>query len=132
MRRNFMARRLWHHCRGSAHPKDVHGPGPGPQLVQPVAYCLRGDRARHACGLERLVAESEARRQHRRVRTARAVRGSVGMAFARELDDLITVEEHVRALLAVPTGDDHDPCTERMDASGQLLCVGGVAELCED
>ena len=82
-----------------ARPSTSTGPAPAPSVAQAVADRVGGDapwpRARAASSV---VAEREPRGERRGVRAARAVRGAVGVALARELDDALAVEEHVGRL----------------------------------
>ena len=53
------------------------------------------------------------------MRAAGPVRGAAHVALARDLHELLAVEEHVDSLLAVPSGDDDGGRPERVNARGR-------------
>jgi len=59
------------------------------------------------------------------------VRRSVGVALARDLDDLTAIEEHVGRLGAVAAGDDHDLGAEGVYGAGQRDRAGELGVVVE-
>ena len=95
--------------------EHVDGPGPGPDLGQPLGDGPTGELLRVLGGLQRRVPPRQPRREHRGVRAPGAVGGPVREPLARDLDDLTAVEEQVGRGFPVATRDDDIPRAERVD-----------------
>ena len=100
--------------------EDVDRPGARAELAQAVADGVRGRGAARAPPRAGGRPSASWAASVDGVRAARAVRGAVGVALARELDEPLAVEEQVGRLVAVPAGDDDDPRAERVDRAREL------------
>ena len=106
-------------ARALAQADGVDRTGALADAAQTVPNGLGGDQLGLLGGLERIVASGEVGGQGRGVGAAGAVGGSLGVALAGELDELLAVEEDVDGLLAVAAGDDDDLGAERVDGTGE-------------
>ena len=112
-------------------PDHIDRSGARSEPAEAIAHRLCGHLLRDRRRLERIVAPREPRGEHRRVSAPGSVRGTGGVALARELDEALPVEEHVDRLLAVTAGDDDRLGAKRVDGARERFGIAGLLYPCE-